>query len=634
MNMQGWKEYGLVVPACLILFWFQASFVMGQTTNKNQPETSKSGDSLAKSNPSVIKTKIFYDSLYARFNRHKFTRILYGLAFIPPQISTLPDTVQALKSENPYKKYAGKVIRRIHVLSLDPFGPTVIDTARESNTGVGNFLNKVHLQTTPFVIRKMILIRKGQKLDPFVIADQERILKSLGFIDDARVIVVPSTSPDSVDVFVVTKDVWSIGADIPTITDTRVVARIYDGNFMGLGDRVSLNFSFARMRAPFAHFDGFSYTYTNILGTFTDATLRYNYDDLKEVDIDVGVTHPFLTNNTKFAGGGDYDYEKQVYSQTNTQTLYSTYESAYVWFGRSYLIKDYKIPTRFVVLGEVSAKTYLQRPIISIDTNRGYYDVTQVLAAIAFSRNNYYLIDYFINFGKTENIPYGRLFELTMGPQWTNFYTRLYVGFTYSEGNFIKKFGYLQGRIDMGAYSTQRTIEDGSLITRLNYMSYLYFTPNKQYKIRTFVLTNYRLGFLRLHNNNDYAYLNQDLRIQNLNSDTVFQGVQSLSLYFATTIYAPWYFYGFRFAMMGLFAAGLKSDGYSNMFQTHLYTGIGIGLMIKNDNLIFPTFLISAFAYPSPAAGVPWLQLNFSSSPYYQLKDYNVGPPNTVSLSQ
>jgi len=68
-------------------------------------------------------------------------------------------------------------------------------------------------------------------------------------------------------------------------------------------------------------------------------------------------------------------------------------------------------------------------------------------------------------------------------------------------------------------------------------------------------------------------------------------------------------FYGFRFAMMGLFAAGLKSDWIFKHVSDTLYTGIGIGLMIKNDNLIFPTFLISAFAYPSPAAGVPGCSL-------------------------
>ena len=634
MNTRGWKKYTLILSVCLIFSGIQVPAVFSQIPEKDKPVPSSRADSIASSKSSLKKTKVFYDSVYVRFNRHKFTKMLYGLAFIPPQISTLPDTIQALKSENPYKKYAGKVIRKIHFLSLDPFGPTVIDTAREATTGLGKFLNVVHLQTTSFVIKKLILIRKGQRLDPFVMADQERILKSLSYIDDAKVVIVPSTSPDSVDVVVVTKDVWSIGADIPTITESKLVFRLYDANFLGFGDHISLDFSFATNRPPFARFDGFSYTYTNLLGTFTDATLSYYYDDLHQVNFDLRVARPFITNYTKFAGGAGFEYAKLAYDQINTQTLYSKYESAFAWFGRSYLIKDYKIPTRFVILGEVFAKTYLQRPVITIDTNRGYYDITQVLASVAFSRNNYYLIDYFVNFGKTENIPYGRLFELTFGPQWTNFYTRMYEGITYSQGNFIKKFGYLQGRIDLGAFSTQKTIEDGTLVARLNYMSYLYFTPNKQYKIRTFVLTTYRLGFLRLSNNNDYTYLNQDLRIQNYSSDTIFKGVQSLSIYCTTNIYTPWYFYGFRFALMGLCAAGLKRDGYSNLFETHLYTGIGIGLMIKNDNLIFPTFLISAFAYPSPTTGMPWLQLNFSDSPNFQLKDYNVGPPYIVTLTQ
>jgi hypothetical protein len=634
MNTRGWKEFNLIILLCISFHWFPGSAVFAQIPVQDKPGAVSKADTLAAGKPSVKKTKIFYDSLYVRFNRHKFTKMLYSLAFVPPQIGTLPDTVQALKSENPYKQYAGKVIRKIHVLSLDPFGPTVIDTSREPTTGVGKFLNVVHLQTAPFVIKKMMLIKKGQKIDPFVMADQERILKSISYIDDARVIVVPTTSPDSVDVVVVTKDVWSIGADVPVVTQKKAVVRIYDANFVGIGDRLALDFSFARKRAPFARFDGFSYTYTNIMGSFADATLSYNYDDQAQVNLNVMLERAFITNRTKYAGGVNYQYSKQVYSQNSTQTLFSKYQAAYAWIGRSYLIKDYKIPTRFVVLGEVYAKTYSQRPVITIDTNRSYYDVTQVLGSVAFSRNNYYLIDYFVNFGKTENIPYGRLIQLTFGPQWTNFYTRLYTGITWSQGNFIKKFGYLQGRIDLGGFCTQKTVEDGTLIARLNYMSFLYFSPDKQYKIRSFVLTTYRQGFLQLHNNNEYSYLDQDLKIQNYSSDTVFRGVQSLSIYFATNIYTPWYFYGFRFALLGQFVAGLKGDGSSNLFRTHLYTGIGAGILIKNDNLIFPTFLISAFVYPAPPAGVPWLQLNLSDSPNFQLKDYNVSAPYIVSIAQ
>jgi len=617
-----------------LLFLIHSGSVIAQMPEKEISILAPKNDSLNSEKKGEIKTKNFYDTVYQRFNRHKFTKLLYSLAFVAPKINTLPDTVQAVIAENIYKDYQGKIIRHIHVVSLDPFGPTVLDTARLPTAGFGKFLNVVHIQSAPNVLRKMMLIREGQALDPQVMADQERILKDLNYIDDARVIVIPKDDNDSVDVLVVTKDVWSIGVIVPYLTTKKVGIRLYDANFAGLGDRLSLQFSFALQRAPFVRFDGFSYTYTNIMGTFTDATLTYYEDDLHQVNFGVWLDRPFVTNRTKYAGGITYQYNRLGYYPYPDMIRYSASSTGSAWLGRSYLIADYKVPTRFIVSGSLQTTTFMQRANITLDSNRGYYDVNQFFASVAFSRNNYYLIDYFLNFGKTENIPYGRLLQFTFGPQFTNFYTRLYTSFSYAHGNFIKKFGYLQGRLDLAAFYNRRSLEDGVLIARLNYMSYLYFTPDKRYKFRTYIFTTYRQGFLRRSNNLEYTYINRDMRINNYSTDTVFRGVNSLSCYFATVAFTPWYFYGFRFALTGMFAGGFTSDGHSNIFKTKLYTGVGIGLLIRNENLIFPTFLISAIAYPTPVAGVPWLQLNFSEPPDQHVTDYNPSAPYVISLSQ
>lgn len=621
---------------CLLLIFLMpavSSRLQAQIPEKDKTLLTPSDDSLVNVTKAGMRSKSFFDSVYYRFSRHKITKMLYNLAFVAPQINSLPDTVQSMASENQFKEYEGKIIRKIKVLSLDPFGPTVMDTARPPASSAGRFLNVVHMETNRHVIRKMVLIKEGQPIDAYVMADQQRILKDLNYIDDARVLVIPTTSNDSVDVLLITKDVWSIGVALPLLTTTKVGIRLYDANFLGFGDRLAFDLSFASDRMPFARFDGFEYTYTNIMGTFTDATINYSRDDQDQVNFGIRFDKPYVTNRTKYAGGIVYQYYKTAYYPSTPQLDFTTSSTAGIWFGRSYLITEYKIPTRYVASASLTTTTFMQRPSINIDSNRSYYDITQFLASVAFSRNNYYLINYFLNFGKTENIPYGRLMQLTFGPQFTNFYTRFYLGLSYAQGNFIKKFGYLQGRLDIGAFYNRHRIEDGALVARINYMSYLYFSPDKKYKFRSYVTNVYRQGFLRRNNNGDYAYLNQDLHIAELNSDTVFKGVNSLSTYFSTVIFTPWYFYGFRFALTGVFAAGFRSDGFSNLFKTTFITGIGAGLVIKNDNLIFPSILVSAFVYPSPEPGVPWLQLNLSETPGLQFKNYNPTAPSVVSLS-
>ncbi|MCX6282889.1 MAG: hypothetical protein NTW31_01420, partial [Bacteroidetes bacterium] len=81
----------------LLCFLFPLTF-FAQLPEKEKSILAPKEDSLYNGKKSKIRTKAFYDSVFQRFNRHKFTKLLYSLAFVSPQISTLPDTVQALAS--------------------------------------------------------------------------------------------------------------------------------------------------------------------------------------------------------------------------------------------------------------------------------------------------------------------------------------------------------------------------------------------------------------------------------------------------------------------------------------------------------------------------------------------------------
>lgn len=582
----------------------------------------------------VRKSQVFYDSLGRKLKRNRIGKFLWDLGFKAPLQNSLPDSVQFMKSENPYEQYKGKVIRSIRIISLDPFGPSVMDTSRVAASGVIRALDWFHIQTAPFVLKKMMLIREGQEIDPYVLADQARVLKDLAFINDARVIVVPVSGSDSADVVVITQDEWSIGGGLPVITLSRAVVNIYDANFLGLGDRLSIRVSSALNRMPFTRFDGFSYSYSNIMGSFINAELSYMQDDFGQIYFSTAFARPFLTNRTKFAGGINYGVSQTMYSETTAQRFYYKCQQGSAWLGRAYLISDYKIPTRFEVSGLVQYQTFGQRPSIARDTNRGYYDNARMLGSVSFSRNNYYLIDYFLNFGKTENFPYGWLVTLTAGPEWTTFYRRMYMGFSYYKGDFIKKFGYLKGMLDVGIYNNAGRLEDAAVVAKLNFMSYLYSTPDKRFKFRSFVLTTYRVGFLQRTNNLDVSFLNRDMRIDKVPTDTLYRGAQSLSVYFITTCYPPWYFFGFRFGFTASITAGISAARNSNLFLNRVFTGFGLGLLIKNDNLIFPTFLVSAYVYPYPNGNGYFMSIFAGETPSLKFTDYNPEAPSMVSLGQ
>ena len=60
------------------------------------------------------------------------------------------------------------------------------------------------------------------------------------------------------------------------------------------------------------------------------------------------------------------------------------------------------------------------------------------------------------------------------------------------------------------------------------------------------------------------------------------------------------FFYGFRFAFFG-FADMVLISKNKNFYEfDNLVSGIGIGVRVRNENLIFPTFQIRIGYYPSP----------------------------------
>lgn len=584
------------------------------------------------------KSKDFYDSVYKKFSRRKFSHLLYGLAFKAPEIPPLPGNSDKVKSEVPFDQFKGKIIRHIRIVTLSPFGTSVYDTLKEPQIAPGRALNAAHVNTRHFVIRKNLFIKEGQAVDPYLLADNERNLRSMSFIDEIRTIVTPTAGNDSVDITIITKDVFSIGFDVITATPSTLSFRIYDGNFLGLADRLSTNYSLRMGREPFFRLDGASYSYDNIAGTFLNTLVNYTQDDEGNQNLGVTLNRIFYSINTKWAFGTGYQYYKTVVERTFHQELspvtreISYYSDMNIWGGRAFPLLNKSIPTRIVLSESISRRLFTSRPMISPDSNRVYYNTTRLLTGFAYSANNYYLTDYILHFGKPENIPYGKAFKITAGPEFNDFYTRLYASVDLSAGDFINGFGYLSGRTVLAGYFYRKSIDDCVLKMSMKYLSPLYVTADKKFRFRGYLFSDYRFGFNFLKNNPDYTNINRDFLIDQVKYDSVFHGRKSLSASLTTIMYTPIYFYGFRFAFILQGKGGFLAPPRESLFHQPFYLGIGTGVLIRNDNLIFPPFLLSIFYYPAIPHGVPWWQFRFDQNIGITFPDFNVSIPQTENL--
>jgi hypothetical protein len=616
INTTTTRFIGLVLLFCIIIP------VFGQENQKVSSDSSKQ----------IRQSKTLYDSIHKKFSRHAVTKMMYDFAFTNPEVPLVTDSTQRIRSESPFNRFHGKIIRKIKILTLEPFGPTIKDTAGRALTKTGRALNSVHINTREYIIRRNLLFKSGDAVDPVIFADNERILRDLSSIDNARIILTRvGRGGDSVDVTVITKDVWSIGFDVLTVSVNKISVRLYDGNFLGLGDRLTNNISLKLKRAPFFRYDGGSYHYTNIAGSFIDGVFSFYQDDAGNMNVSTGILRNFYSNITRWAGGAIIDFYREVNQINESVSIMSRYNQERFWFGWAFLPKEKKMSARFVLMQAVYRKQYSDRPTVTIDSSSRYFNNLQLLTKISFSKNHYYLTDYVLKFGRTEDIPYGHLFQITMGPEYSEFYTRFYTGFEASGGDFIRNFGYLAGTLKAGGYFNHTSFEDALIKSDVRYISYLYSTAGKKYRFRYFVIAGYKRGINFRNNNFDYSDINQDFKIKTVSIDSLLYGVHSLSVRFSVIMYTPLSFYGFKFALFGQVQGGLISATVENFLKRPLYTGLGLGLLIKNNNLIFPPILLNIFYYPYSPQGVPSVQFIIQNAEFH-VPDFNVLPPSTETL--
>jgi len=98
-----------------------------------------------------------------------------------------------------------------------------------------------------------------------------------------------------------------------------------------------------------------------------------------------------------------------------------------------------------------------------------------------------------------------------------------------------------------------------------------------------------------------------------------------------TQSYAPWNFIGFHFGPFLVYSVGMLGDAFSGFKNRRMYSQIGFGVLIKNDNLVFNTFQISISFYPLiPGNGQNIFKMNSFTTTDFGFRDFEIGKPVPV----
>ena len=579
-------------------------------------------DSIA--NVKQEKYETFYDSLQSKAKQNTITSLLYDF-LISSRSSSADSTAYGY-----YSQMEGKMISEIHINTLEAFGPTLADTSRTARSFIEKTGNAIHFTTGTKTIEKMLLFQVGDFLDPELMYENERIIRSLRYIQDVRFIIEQdSLYKGLVKVYVITKDRFPLGVTGSVNGISSAALELYNQNIFGIGHEVSFRFVGHLNRQPYTGLETF-YKITNISGRFLDIAAGY-MNTYRREGFSLIVDKPFITNSIKWGFGGSamrMFRTERIYEDHPVKTDFPmnlSYFSA--WGARSFQMRPNHIQNFQLVLSAgLYNNTFYERPEPSPGSTQYFSNNTFYLTGLTISQRFYIQDQLVYSYGITEDIPEGFKNELVYGYDVNEFGNRHYAHIFMSNGNLlVKRQGYLYLSGGIGGYFKDNSYEQGQIQAGMNYISRRVDAGRKRFRL--FLRTNYLLGIRRFEI--EELFLNKDDHIRGFSSKTV-TGKQRLSFNMEYVLFLRQEFYKFNMATFGFADMGIVASNRQPVFAGNYYSGVGLGMRLHNESLVFKTFQMRLAFYPFPPSDMSFV--GFLIEEQMKKDFYNFRPTQPMPL--
>jgi len=537
-------------------------------------------------------TQSFYDSLEVQAKQSQLSRLAAQLLLSPSNQSI---NYQTKTNQKVYTQHQGKIINKINLIQLDPFGTSLNDTSIYHPSKLERAGNTVHIKTLKSVLQNNLFLQEGDTLDVNLLEDNERYLRQLDYLKDVKILVENVFGQsDKVNVYYITRDIFSIGFDINLENETKGEIAIYDKNFLGTGHKVDVAMPYDGSQLGIKS----SYSISNIYGSFIGSDIVYE-NSFEDKRFMLDFNRKFFSYQTQYAGGFHFSLNDVFKTITKPDTIIENIHLDYlthdIWSARSFLLEKNSAGkrTRLILALRGKRDVYFEGPEITERYNAQYHDNSLLITSIALSKEKFYKTRFMYSFGVTEDIPVGNLIKLTAGMERDEFYKRHYFAIQGGYGKFFPNLGFLHTHVNVGTYLYNRETEQGTISARVEYISKLLRTENKL--IRQFASLNYLDGFNRFPD--EYIELDSETDIRGINLNKQF-GQRKISLNTETVIFSDWFYYGFRFASYLFADIGFITRKNQHPFANKPYAGVGFGFRIRNENLVFKTFQVRFALYP------------------------------------
>ena len=542
-------------------------------------------------------------------------------------------------------KYNGKQINNI-IIEQHNFSTNINLAQVNKKDNFTIIANKLHKSSSDNTIRKNLFFKTNDLLNPTIIAYNEKWLRDLSFIQDARIIAIPVRyDTNKIDLFIITKDIFPLGGNLNLKNKNSFDASLSDENLFGTGNALKINHNFDNTRIPKPAF-GYDLRLRNLLGSFINMNAGIN--DYKNSISDGSRSAmnkyilgelPFLHPLSSWTGGFELMELKNTnaYPSKWSDSLFNNklnyhYDTKDFWLGYQLFFKTKlnKINRRHIIQLRHIENSFHIRPINFLaQLDKNYRNINANFLSITVFNQNIIRTKYLYGFGRNEDLPIGQSLSLTLGKYYRDINSISYAGLKYEKYALQSSGNYLHLNINIGSSYAEKKYQDFRFLSSLEIISKLKYLENGSPYRNIF---NVSIAQTLQNKFNEALLIYSNYGIPQLNKEQI-KGGTRISGNWESVLYSAKTIYGFKsspfvFANLTYIRAidEVKKNG-------GIFTAVGTGTRIRNENLIFGTIEFKCFYLPRTDLQVsPW-NFSFITNLKYKYNSTIIQKPDFVEIN-
>ena len=562
-----------------------------------------------------------------------------------PHAMTDSTRINLLKQIRSLQSYTGKRINSITIEQHD-FLSSIDSKDSKMKDLFSKLGNSLQSNSKSRAIKENLFFKEWDVFDPSIIAYNEKWLRDLNYIQDAKIMaMITPYDTNQVDIIVVTKDLFSYGGELLLNNKDAYSAKLNNINLLGSGNSVQVIQNFENERKPKSGW-GYDVGLSNILGTFISVNAGVNQfgnnlvnNDLSAKKNYISVQRPILHPNSKWLGGMEYleTVNKNVFpgkwDSIFDQQLNYNLKHKDIWVGyqltknkKQININEYR---QFIQYRHLE-NNFKERPIdYLLQLDRNYQNLKANFLSYTLVKQSVYRTRYLYGLGRYEDLPIGQSLTWTTGQYKIEQDHSAYLGFKFEQYKLSKKENYTHIIANIASSYINQSLQDIRFLSSLEQFSKLKYLNNG---------LGYRqiinLSFTQTLRNkyNESLRINSIYGIPQLNKEQI-KGGTRISSNWETVFYnnrALWGFKSAPFVFGNITYIRTMGDPIQ---KGDIYTAIGSGLRVRNENLVFGTIELKGCYFPRTNQQLsPW---NFSliTNLRYKYNSNIVEKPNFVEIN-